>query len=161
MSPRAASRLESIGFEQVYDYSAGKADWGSFGLPLDGDADSSTRGGAHLRTDVPTCRLDDRLPELCRRLDESGWETCFVVNNEGVVLGRIGRAAIRGRQDLSAEEAMTPGPSTIRPSARLDAVTERIQRQSLTALPVTTPDGRLVGLITRGDVEQARAVTKR
>jgi rhodanese-related sulfurtransferase/CBS domain-containing protein len=161
MSPRAASRLESIGFEQVYDYSAGKADWGSFGLPLDGDADSSTRVGAHLRTDVPTCRLEDRLPELCRRLDESGWETCFVVNNEGVLLGRIGRVAIRGRQDESAEEAMTPGPSTIRPSARLDAVAERMQRQNLSTLPVTTPDGRLVGLITRGDVEQARAAPER
>ena len=35
MSPRAALRLESIGFEQVYDYGASKADWGSFGLPLD------------------------------------------------------------------------------------------------------------------------------
>ena len=161
MSPRAASRLESIGFEQVYDYSAGKADWGSFGLPLDGDADSGTRVGAHLRTDVPTCRFEDRLPELCRRLDESGWETCFVVNNQGVLLGRIGRAAIRGRQDVSAEEAMTPGPSTIRPSARLDAVAERMQRQCLTTLPVTTPDGSLVGLITRRDVERARAATKR
>jgi hypothetical protein len=29
MSPRAAWRLESIGFGQVYDYAAGKADWGS------------------------------------------------------------------------------------------------------------------------------------
>src|SRR5262245_47662690 len=115
MSPRAASRLESIGLERVYDYTTGKADRGSFGLPLEGDADSSTRVGAYLRTDVPTCRLEDRLPELCRRLDESGWETCFVVNHDCVVLGRIGRAAIRGRQDLSAEEAMTPGPSTIRP----------------------------------------------
>ena len=152
MSARGASRLESIGFEQVYDYSAGKADWGSFGLPLDGDADSRTRVGAHLRTDVPTCRLEDR---------QSGWETCFVVNNEGVLLGRIGRAAIRGRQGLSAEEAMTPGPSTLRPSARLDAVAERMQRQSLTTLPVTTPDGRLIGLITRGDVEQARAAAER
>jgi CBS domain-containing protein len=161
MSPRAASRLESTGFEQVYDYTAGKADWGSFGLPLEGNADSSTRVGSHLRTDVPTCRLEDRLPELCRRLDESGWETCFVVNPEGVLLGRIGRGAIRGRQDLTAEEAMTPGPSTIRPSARLDAVAERMQRRNLTTLPVTTPDGRLVGLITRGDAEQARPVMER
>ena len=117
--------------------------------------------GAHLRTDVPTCRLEDRLPELSRRLDESGWETCFVVNDESVLLGQIGRGAIRGRQDLSAEETMTPGPSTIRPSARLDAVAERMQRQGLTTLPVTTPDGRLVGLIARGDVEQARAATER
>jgi CBS domain-containing protein len=161
MSPRAASRLESIGFEQVYDYTAGKADWGSFGLPLDGHADSSTRVGSRLRTDVPTCRLEDRLPALCQRLDESGWETCLVVDDDGVVLGRIGRAAIRGREDQSAEEAMTPGPSTVRPSARLDAVAERMQRQNLTTLPVTTPDGRLVGLIIRSDVEHRRHVISR
>src|SRR5262249_54262388 len=104
MSPRAASRLESIRFEKVYEYNAGKPARGSLGLPRDGAADSATRVGALLRTDVPTCRLEDRLPELCRRLDEGGWETCFVVNDEGVVLGRIGQAAIRGRQDVSAEE---------------------------------------------------------
>ena len=62
---------------------------------------------------------------------------------------------------MSAEEAMTPGPSTIRPSARLDAVAERMQRQDLTTLPVTTPDGRLVGLITRSDVEHRHDVISR
>jgi hypothetical protein len=105
----------------VHDYAAGKADWGSFGLPLEGAEGSETRVGGYLRTDVPNCRLDDRLQEVCARLDESGWDTCFVLNDEGVVLGRIGRRAIRGRADITAEEAMTPGPSTIRPSARLEA----------------------------------------
>src|SRR6266516_46216 len=56
MSPRAAWRLESIGFTQVYDYVAGKADWGSAGLPLEGTRGSETRVGAHLRHDVPTSR---------------------------------------------------------------------------------------------------------
>lgn len=151
MSPRAASRLESIGFQQVYDYVAGKADWGSAGLPLDGTNGSETRAGAHVRTDVPTCRLDQRLREVCERLDESGWDTCFVVDEQGVVLGRLGRRAIRDREDVTAEQAMTPGPSTIRPSARLRDVVERMQKQRLTSLPVTTSDGRLVGLLLRED----------
>ena len=155
MSPRAASRLESIGFEQVYDYAAGKADWGSFGLPLEGTEGSETRVGAHVRSDVPTCRLDDRLQEVCERLSETGWDTCFVVDDEGVVLGRIGRRAIRKREDTTAEEAMAAGPSTIRPSARLNDVVERMQRQSLTGLPVTTSDGRLLGLLTHPDAEAA------
>jgi hypothetical protein len=43
------------------------------------------------------------------------------VGPTSVVLGRIGRRAIRGREDVSAEEAMTLGPSTVRPSARLEA----------------------------------------
>src|SRR5947208_15710512 len=151
MSPRAAWRLESIGFEQVYDYVTGKADWGSFGLPLEGAKGSETRVGAYVRTDAPNCRLDDRLREVCGSLEESGWDTCFVLNDERVVLGRIGRRAIRGREDVTAEEAMTPGPSTIRPSARLREIVERMQRQQLTSLPVTTSDGELVGLLTRRD----------
>src|ERR687895_489509 len=102
MSPRAASRLESLGFAQVYDYVAGKADWGSFGLPLEGAEGSETRAGAYLRSDVPICRLDERLPGVCKGLDESGWDTCFVVDERGVVLGRIGRRAIRTRADVPA-----------------------------------------------------------
>jgi CBS domain-containing protein len=139
----------------VYDYVAGKADWGSFGLPLEGAEGSETRAGAHVRTDVPNCRLEDRLPEICERLEESGWDTCFVLDERGVVLGRIGRRAIRRREDVSAEEAMTLGPSTVRPSARLEAIVERMQRQALTNLPVTTADGRLVGVLTLRDAEEA------
>ena len=36
MSPRAACRLERIGFERVYDYVGGIADWKGAGLPLEG-----------------------------------------------------------------------------------------------------------------------------
>ena len=37
MSPRAAWRLESLGFSKVYDYVEGKADWAVAGLPREGD----------------------------------------------------------------------------------------------------------------------------
>jgi CBS domain-containing protein len=161
MSPRAAARLESIGFEQVYDYVAGKTDWGSRGLPLEGVEGSETRAGAHLRTDVPTCSPHDRLRDVCERLDKSGWDTCFVVDERRVVLGRLGRRAIRGREDVSAEHAMTLGPSTIRPSARLRDVVERMERQKLTSLPVTTSDGRLVGLLLREDAGRGLAAVKK
>jgi CBS domain-containing protein len=56
---------------------------------------------------------------------------------------------------VSAEEAMTLGPSTVRPSARLKAMVERMRRQNLTNLPVTTSDGRLVGVLTLRDAEEA------
>ena len=36
MSPRAAWRLEGLGFERVYDYVPGKADWFASGLPKEG-----------------------------------------------------------------------------------------------------------------------------
>jgi Mg/Co/Ni transporter MgtE len=75
---------------------------------------------------------------VCEQLDESGWDTCFVVDERRVVLGRLGRRAIRGREDVTAEEAMALGPSTIRPSARLRDMVERMERQKLRNLPVTT-----------------------
>ena len=57
MSPRAAWRLDSLGFTEVYEYSAGKSDWAAYGLPLEGKALTSirikdiARGG---RSDVPS-----------------------------------------------------------------------------------------------------------
>jgi CBS domain-containing protein len=108
-----------------------------------------------MRTDVPTCRLGDRLQHICERLEKSGWDTCFVVDDHGVVLGRLGRRAIRERPNVTAEEAMTLGPSTVRPSAGLRAMVERMQREKLTSLPVTTSDGRLAGLLMLRDAEEA------
>jgi hypothetical protein len=36
MSPRAACRLETLGFPEVHDYVAGKADWLAHGRPTEG-----------------------------------------------------------------------------------------------------------------------------
>ena len=155
MSPRAASRLEGLGFTQVYDYVAGKADWGSFGLPLEGRRPSSTRVGAHARIDVPACGPQDRMPEVRERVRAAGWETCFVTNEQGVVLGRLGRTALGGDDDGSVEEAMTLGPSTVRPSLELDTAVERMRAQNLTTLPVTRSDGVLIGVLRREDAEHA------
>jgi Mg/Co/Ni transporter MgtE len=157
MSPRAAARLEALGFTQVYDYVAGKADWGSFGLPLEGRRPSSTRVGAHVRTDVPACGPADRMTEVRERVRAADWDTCFVTNQQRVVVGRLGRAALAGDDDVSVEEAMTLGPSTMRPSLELDKAIDRMRRQHLTSLPVTRSDGVLVGIIRRADAERVLA----
>jgi CBS domain-containing protein len=153
MSPRAAWRLESIGFTRVYDYVAGKADWGSFGLPLEGT--KGARAGEYVRADVPTCRLEGRLQEIRRRVSAAGWDTCIVVNESGVVLGRLGRKALASEEDVAVEAVMTAGPSTVRPSITLAAIVERMQSQKLTGALVTRSDGRLVGVLRRTDAEAA------
>jgi Mg/Co/Ni transporter MgtE len=94
---------------------------------------------------------------VCERVDASGWDTCFVTDQRGVVLGRLGRAALARDDDVSVEEAMTLGPSTVRPSLGLDQAVERMERQNLTNLPVTRSDGILIGVIRREDVERALA----
>jgi Mg/Co/Ni transporter MgtE len=155
MSPRAAARLEALGFAQVYDYVTGKADWGSFGLPLEGRRPSATRVGAHVRMDVPACAPADWMPAVRERVRAGGWDTCFVTNQQGVVVGRLGWAALARDDDVTVEEAMTLGPSTVRPSLELEKAVERMQRQNLTTLPVTRSDGVLVGVVHRQDAERA------
>jgi CBS domain-containing protein len=153
MSPRAAWRLESIGFQRVYDYVAGKADRGSFGLPLEGT--KGRRAGEYVRADVTTCRLEQRLQEVRRKVSAAGWDTCIVVNASGVVLGRLGRKALAADEDVAVEAVMTAGPSTVRPSITLAAIVERMPSQQLTSALVTRSDGRLVGVLRRIDAEAA------
>ena len=136
----------------MYDYTAGKADWGSFGLPLEGERHSGTRVAAYARTDVPACGPHDRMIDVRERVRTAGWDTCFVTDERGVVLGR---AALAAAGDVSVEEAMTLGPSTVRPSLELDKALERMRNEQLTTLPVTRSDGVLVGVLRREDAESA------
>jgi CBS domain-containing protein len=155
MSPRAAWRLESLGFTEVYDYSGGKANWGAFGLPLEGTI--GPRAGERVRIDVPTCSLDDRLQEVRAHVRASGWDTCIVVNAERVVLGRLGRRALAREDDATVEHVMSSGPSTVRPNVTVEAMLERMRRQNLSNVVVTRLDGVLLGLLRREDAERLLA----
>ena len=50
---------------------------------------------------------------------------------------------------------MSEGPSTVRPSGRLDDLAERMRAQRLSNLPVTTLEGKLVGVLFRQDAYAA------
>jgi Mg/Co/Ni transporter MgtE len=142
-----------MGFTSVYDYVAGKKSWGSFGLPREGTSVPERTAGDIAHRDVPTCTLDEPLAEVRERVRGSGWDTCIVVNEQRVVLGRLGRKAVASDSDESVEQAMSPGPSTVRPSIGTDALLERMRSRNLTSYVVTTPDGRLVGLVRRDELE--------
>jgi hypothetical protein len=94
MSPRAAWRLEALGFELVYDYVAGKAAWGAAGLPREGRAASEPSSGDAADKHVPTCHLDEDLHQVRERVRTTDWEQCIVVNTQRIVLGRIGRRSL-------------------------------------------------------------------
>lgn len=81
----------------------------------------------------------------------AGWDTCLVVNDRRIVLGRLGRAALASGSDASVQDVMTAGPSTVRPSLDLSAAVERMRTQNLTDLPVTRPDGALLGILRRDE----------
>ena len=138
MSPRAAWRLESLGFPEVYDYAAGKADWFAYGLPGEGRDVTIPRAGDVARRDVPTCGLDERIGQVVERVRSAGCDQCVVVNAERVVLGGLDDDALEAAPETLAEEIMKSGPATTRPDARLDAIRDRLRRSPIL---VTTPDG--------------------
>ena len=142
-----------MGFPRVNDYVAGKKDWGSYGLPHEGTNVPERLAGDVAHKEVPTCALADRLADVREPVRAAGWDTCIVVNQQQVVLGRLGRKALAADADESVEEAMTAGPRTVRPSIGTEALLERIRARSLTSILVTTPDGRLVGLVLRAELE--------
>ncbi len=154
MSPRAAWRLESLGFTQVFDYVAAKVDWLAGGLPVEGNLADSPRAGDVARSDVSTCRLSDRVADARDRVQASRHNLCVVANDEGIVLGRLGPRALRGDPQALVEDVMESGPITTRPGDPLDAIKDRLQNRRVGGMLVTTPEGRLVGLLYREDAEQ-------
>ena len=154
MSPRAAWRLESLGFREVYDYVAGEADWFASGLPREGRHAAIPRAGDVARRDVPTCGLDERVGAVRGRVLAAGWDTCLVVNEARVVLGRLRENALASDPGPPVEQVMEAGPTTIRPDTRLADIAERLRAKDVEAVVVTTPDGRLVVLLRRADAER-------
>ena len=120
-------------------------------MPLEGRCDSSTRIGGIARRDAPTCAPDELVSAVAERVGDE-WRVAVVTNGDGIVVGLLGRAVLRSEGELRAEEAMTPGPSTIRPSARRAAIVQRMDAQGLRRIPVTRPDGTLVGVLRREDL---------
>lgn len=135
----------------MFDYGAGKLDWLAAGLPTEGSNAERPRAGDVAREDVPTCRLDERLGEVRERVRGAGWDACVAVNEERVVFGLFRSKELERDPDLSIEDAMRPGPSTFRPFVPIDEMATFMTEHDLESSPITTADGRLVGLLRKED----------
>jgi CBS domain-containing protein len=154
MSPRAACRLETLGFSAVYDYVAGKQEWLAYGLPTEGEESEVPTAGTLARNDVVTCHVSDRLGSVREKVPQSEYGFALVVSATGVLVGRLRRAALEGDPDVIVEDVMEAGPSTVRPDADLAALVERLRGRDLRYAIVTTPDGTLVGVLHRAEAEK-------
>ena len=146
-----------MGFGDVSDYVDGKLDWMAAGLPTEGTNAQRPRAGVLARSDSPTCRLDETLGPVQERVRAAGWKACVVVNGERVVLGLLRENELGGNPNQRIEQAMRPGPSTFRPFVLVEELAHYMAEHDLPNAPITTSDGRLVGLIT---LEDAARVTR-
>jgi hypothetical protein len=147
MSPRAAWRLEQLGFTSVYDYTAGKVDWLAAGEPTEQHVTLPARVLSALDTAVPTCVLHDRAGPASGRAGALGWPICVVLNTSGIVAGRLRIDKVATDDLRPADEVMEPGPATIRAHDDLAATLARMAHRRVDVLLVTTPEGKLLGAV--------------
>jgi predicted transcriptional regulator len=77
----------------------------------------------------------------------------LVVAEDGTLLGRLRKAVLGADPAARAEQVMEAGPSTIRADRPLAELAERLRRRELRTAVVTTPDGKLLGVVLRADME--------
>ena len=157
MAPRAAARLESLGFDKVYEYKAGKLDWLAAGLPTEGTNSDCPRAGEASRKDMVVSGLKDRLGDVRDRAQAAGWDVAVVIDDNRVVLGLLRSKQLEMDPSLTAEQAMRPGPSTFRPYVAIKEMADYMVEHNLDSAPITTSDGKLVGLLLRSEAVRLAA----
>ncbi|GMQ98414.1 MAG: hypothetical protein BMS9Abin17_0924 [Acidimicrobiia bacterium] len=151
MSPRAACRLEALGFENVYDYTLGIADWKAANLPIEGEPPEVQLVGDATRPDVPTATPGELLGEVLDRTTEAGWDEAFVLDCDGIVAGRLRGKTWQKDRSLRVDEVMEIGPTTVRPGTVLEPLVKRMEERGTKLVAVSTAQGALLGVLLLAD----------
>jgi rhodanese-related sulfurtransferase len=155
LAPRAAWRLASIGFIQVYYYPGGKNDWLANGLPIEGELADKTIIANLADLDVPTCSRMDRMRDIRVKVKQEGWNTCIVVNDSLVVLGQLQSVDLeKANPDWTAEQTMKRDPTTCRLDLYPEEASEIIRNNNLDGLILTFTDGKLFGYLKKEDLSK-------
>jgi rhodanese-related sulfurtransferase len=146
LSARAAWRLESMGFQEVYRYTAGKADWLAAGWETEGTEAKKVRIREMIHKDVPTCSLRERLEDVKSRRRPNE-DLYVVVNDRNIVLGVLQGEAWDANPLARVGDIMQPGPRTIRPDLEPKDAQKVLRNYDAPNAIVTTSDGELLGII--------------
>jgi CBS domain-containing protein len=107
------------------------------------------------RDDAVTCPLERSVGEVRDQIARSAYPFALVTAPHGVLLGRLPRSALDCDPSLTAEDVMEPGPKTFRPDTHAVTVAGRLAKRELRWAIVTDPEGRLIGVASREDLERA------
>lgn len=147
MSPRAAWRFESLGFAQVFHYVAGVADWTAAGLPVEGSISAVPTAGAAAQKETALCSPDDPVGEAASRAKAAGEDSCLVINDQQIVMGRLYYKDLEANAGVRVQDVMDPGPSTFRPNVPVNDIADFMKQHGLNTTPITTSEGRYVGML--------------
>jgi rhodanese-related sulfurtransferase len=147
LSARAAWRLESMGFHEVYRYTPGLSDWLAAGYETEGTHARKAPLLKPGRPNVATCSLRDRLRDVKNRYAPGEQDVCVVVNDRNIVLGLIRGDAWNGEPLAVISDLMDPNPQTFRPNQDPAEVLKVMRKHDVETALVTTSDGELLGVL--------------
>ncbi len=122
-----------------------------------------------MTRDVITVRTTTTLPEAHQIMQTEQIRRLPVTDDRGKLVGIITLGDVRGAEaspatslsiwelnyllaKLTVAEFMSPGPVTISPETTIGEAARVMLEHKVSGLPVTTPDGALVGIITESDI---------
>jgi predicted transcriptional regulator len=132
---------------------AGKAEWSAMGLPTEGSSTSLPTAQNALRQEVTTCHIGERVRDVYQRVTAVGGDVALVVDDAGIVLGRLRPKVFAQHPESIVADVMEDGPTTIRPNTKLTDIIPRMQSKNVSSIVVTMANGRLSGILYRQDGE--------
>jgi CBS domain-containing protein len=133
----------------------GKVDWLAHNLPVEGDKADAPIAGHVMRDDAVRCRPTDRVADVRDLIERSPYPFALVTSDDRTLLGRAPLSALdRASSDRPVWDVAEPGPKTFRPHVSAGRVAEVLADKGLRWAIVTTPEGRLLGVAAREDLER-------
>ena len=139
----------------MYDYVPGKVDWLAHNLPVEGERATPPTAGRLMRDDVVRAAPEDLVGAVRQAISRSPYPFALVTGPDGMLLGRVRASELDGAADRPVRELMELGPSTVRPHRAAGDLAKSLAGRDLRWAIVTTPEGRLLGVVSRRDLEQA------
>jgi len=139
----------------VYDYVPGKVDWLAHNLEVEGERANAPTLGRVMRDDVVRCAPTDPATAVLESIEGSPYPFAVMTSADGTVLGRVPASALEPPSETPVWDVAEPGPKTFRPHHSVETVARQLAEKSLRWAIVTTPEGRLLGVASRADLERA------
>ena len=132
----------------------GKVDWLANNLPVEGDRPYAPIAGRAMRDDAVRCRPTDRIADVLESIQGSPYPFALVTSGDGTLLGRAPASALDPTSERPVWDVAQPGPKTFRPHVTAAKVAEVLAEKGYRWAIVTTPEGRLLGVASRKDLER-------
>jgi len=132
----------------------GKVDWLANNLPVEGDRPYAPIAGRAMRDDAVRCRPTDRIADVLESIQGSPYPFALVTSGDGTLLGRAPASALDPTSERPGWDVAQPGPKTFRPHVEAEKVVEVLAEKGYRWAIVTTPEGRLLGVASRKDLER-------